>query len=401
MTALVTFITRCRHVYNDIIHHDYSGQYRVVIGNESCDLDSASSSLLAAYLFSCEYPDVLHIPFMNIQRHLLQLRPDVTYMISTVLALSPDVLLFESELMTMLQTTDCDIILVDHNTLAVKQQQYSHRVCGVLDHHADTGQYRRDVNVVCPLASCMSCILLYFRAFPLPDNMLDIINSYPHGTKERSASAALRMPHSAVPLHHTFVKFVLMPIMLDSGNGSQKHVAYTYIDRVLLDHYAPDRNALYEELMTIRHDVSTLSAYDLCNRDYKTWRWRGGAIGCASVPMNVGSWMSRVHMHSNCDTAAVYDDVHSMLDYIIQRDNLLMFISLHNNSTGADPCLSSTVRDAPRQILLYSPTDDMHGVSDLIVSRLSPIGIEGLGRSRVYGVDGSVSRKVLAAALNV
>lgn len=79
------FLQECQKVYRNLIqnptHYD---KVKVVLGNESCDLDSAVSALVYAYIIHHENKqkgvrNYEVLPFLNVSREDFPLKTEVTF----------------------------------------------------------------------------------------------------------------------------------------------------------------------------------------------------------------------------------------------------------------------------------------------------------------------------------
>lgn len=127
---------------------------RVVLGNEASDMDSVVSSVVYAFITRNKGTVA---PVLAIQRSELPLRADVQ------LALR-DCGICES----WIQTTEemghdelqqCEVALVDHNSLAPRFEFLKEKVCAVVDHHRDEGEFKDATpRVIAAVGSCSTLV---------------------------------------------------------------------------------------------------------------------------------------------------------------------------------------------------------------------------------------------------
>jgi len=143
---------------------------RAVIGNEASDVDSIASSIaLAHFLHTIEKAKrfqkenspsssssscddfVVTLPIMNLSSpSLLDLRGE-TRSIFPVAGISASSLVFltpsvSSQLESLFQSNQLQLILVDHNELAETQKHWAKAVVGIIDHHVDAQKYMETTN---------------------------------------------------------------------------------------------------------------------------------------------------------------------------------------------------------------------------------------------------------------
>ncbi|KAK3076590.1 hypothetical protein LTS18_012610, partial [Coniosporium uncinatum] len=143
-----------------------------VIGNESADLDSLTSSILYAYIrSSIPTPGAftpLYVPVTNIPRADIQLRPEFLALLPHanlephhLITLSdlPDL----SEIKARLPPENTKWILVDHNALQGELGKiYAGRVVGAIDHHDEENMIPEETGVeprvITKTGSCTSLV---------------------------------------------------------------------------------------------------------------------------------------------------------------------------------------------------------------------------------------------------
>ncbi|XP_070692309.1 exopolyphosphatase PRUNE1 isoform X2 [Pempheris klunzingeri] len=110
--------------------------FHVVLGNESCDIDSMVCALTYAYFLSKSHRDMLALPLLNIRRSDLSLRSDNVALLQQV-CLPVDLLLFRDQLdLRALQRAGrLRLTLVDHNILPRSDSDLEAAVVEVIDHH--------------------------------------------------------------------------------------------------------------------------------------------------------------------------------------------------------------------------------------------------------------------------
>jgi exopolyphosphatase len=112
----------------------------VILGNEAADLDSMASSIAYGYLCQQITPERTILPVMPIPRADFVLRTEAVYVFNEAgINIDDVVFMDEVNLDTVLESAN--IVLVDHNKIAVNLEKYGHKITGVVDHHKDEGLY--------------------------------------------------------------------------------------------------------------------------------------------------------------------------------------------------------------------------------------------------------------------
>ena len=99
----------------------------IVLGNESCDLDSAVSSVAFSHFLSFH---TLSLPFLNIPREDVPLRTEVIHSIGSK---NVENIPTRDDL-DLLLLTNLTLILVDHHILAKHYENLISRVVQIIDH---------------------------------------------------------------------------------------------------------------------------------------------------------------------------------------------------------------------------------------------------------------------------
>eukprot|EP00242_Pyramimonas_sp_CCMP2087_P010172 CAMPEP_0198207718 /NCGR_PEP_ID=MMETSP1445-20131203/11151_1 /TAXON_ID=36898 /ORGANISM="Pyramimonas sp., Strain CCMP2087" /LENGTH=393 /DNA_ID=CAMNT_0043880855 /DNA_START=243 /DNA_END=1424 /DNA_ORIENTATION=+ len=248
-----------------------TGAVTVVMGNEAADLDSCVSAITYAFLLDREggatSPPV--VPLINIPRGDFVLRPDAVTLLTSS-RLEASALLFEEEVdLSALKHASrlAQLVLVDHNRIASRQEQYLPHVVEIVDHHVDEKMYPETAKTHIALVG--SCCTLVAKAFQ---------KRYPQAL----ASPTLR-------------RLLKAGILLDSGYLDRSKGRTTDLDEEmaeLLGGRGEEARALHKELNHQRHDISAMPTWDLLRKDYKQWALGGpeeGAwqVGVSSIGMDL------------------------------------------------------------------------------------------------------------------
>ncbi|KAF3926645.1 Exopolyphosphatase [Orbilia brochopaga] len=267
---------------------------KLVLGNESADLDSFASSILYAYLdaivTTSEVPPkerllspdderdyfwrraTATMPVLNIPRADLALRPEHNHLITKYLSFTPYDVQTVDELPTI-RTIDVSVALVDHNVLQPPlSNTLDQYVTSVIDHHEDEGKYPdAQPRTVIPAGSCTSLVINHFRS--------------------RFGAHWETLPAS---IHSEIARLALAPILIDTANLTSK---VTPIDVVqvteLLERAGEgfDRHAFYKGLQQAKTDLSGLTVEEILRKDYKQWQADNGVIVGVSVSTRSLAWV--------------------------------------------------------------------------------------------------------------
>ncbi|XP_076337616.1 exopolyphosphatase PRUNE1-like isoform X2 [Tachypleus tridentatus] len=155
---------------------NYFPEIHVVLGNESCDLDSAVTSIVTAFLL-CQRKSELEcvvLPVLNVVRKDFRLRTEVTFFLQKT-NIPLDLLIFKDEidLEKLAKEKKLYLTLVDHNILSADQQCLEEAVVRVIDHHK---LECRDRGVRCDMTvemvgSC--CTLVAEKMFTMCPSVID------------------------------------------------------------------------------------------------------------------------------------------------------------------------------------------------------------------------------------
>ncbi|XP_049271970.1 uncharacterized protein LOC119394132 [Rhipicephalus sanguineus] len=134
----------------DLEKLDAFTKVHVVLGNEACDLDSAVSAIVTAYLLHELQPvaTLLVVPVLNIVRKDVKLRTEITYFFEQVdIPLGKLVCRDEIDLKKLLAQSKLSLTLVDHNLLPKEDADLQPAVQEIIDHHRLETSHRCDKTV--------------------------------------------------------------------------------------------------------------------------------------------------------------------------------------------------------------------------------------------------------------
>ncbi|XP_070692308.1 exopolyphosphatase PRUNE1 isoform X1 [Pempheris klunzingeri] len=221
--------------------------FHVVLGNESCDIDSMVCALTYAYFLSKSHRDMLALPLLNIRRSDLSLRSDNVALLQQV-CLPVDLLLFRDQLdLRALQRAGrLRLTLVDHNILPRSDSDLEAAVVEVIDHHL----LERPPSPSCPVTVEMvgSCATLVTER---------IIQKAPEILDQQVAE----LLYAAV-----VVDCVNMCPAAGKVTGKDSEFSAALESRFPS---LPPRGALFQTLLSAKFDVSGLNTEQMLLKDMK------------------------------------------------------------------------------------------------------------------------------------
>jgi exopolyphosphatase len=265
------------------------GRAKLVIGNESADLDSITSALVYGYLQSYCLPDGdsvdITIPVTNIPSADLTLRPELTALLKYANIRPSELITLDDLGTTFLSAEQTQWTLVDHNVLQSDLgQRYAGRVAGVIDHHDDEKKVPRNASprIIEKSGSCNSLIINHFRS------------SWQSSSSLAAADAQI-------------AKLSLGAILIDTINMTDRNKvtphdeeAVQYLEAKVATstatadkHY--DREDFYNVINAAKNNIDDLSIYDILRKDYKQWTDddSGLVLGTAAIVQNFAYLQSK------------------------------------------------------------------------------------------------------------
>ena len=276
----------------------------MVVGNESADLDSLTSSLLYSYLRSLAPPSgaftPLYIPLLNISAADIRLRPEFE-------AVFHHANIDASHLVTLddlpkangrsLDPEDIKFVLVDHNNLQGELgKKYAARVQGVIDHHEDEGTVCSDTSPEPRLVEkCGSCTSLVVRTFKSSwESSTGGFSALASGAAHAQGDSFENDASVTRIWDAQTAKMALASILVDTANltaeGKVEEAdveAVKYLESKIKlssqDAAQWDRAKFYESIDSAKRDIDAMNFEDILRKDYKQWTENGLNLGVASV----------------------------------------------------------------------------------------------------------------------
>lgn len=253
--SVTSFLRASKQLVKGSFQQNVSEKLRIVVGNQSGDLDSIVSAISYAY-FSSLYEDRKIIPLLNFPRKELRLRKDVIYLLSQT-GIDTEWLFFSDDL--PLATNQVEIVLVDHNSMekSLSKLLGSHRIVGIIDHHVDEGNHLdADPRIIRVTGSCSALVLEYWLG-RLGSKQVD----------------------SAI------FKLLMAPLLVDTSLLTYKTTdtdrnAFAVYQDALQD---LDTTQLFSALENEKVNIDDLLIKEIVRKDYKQYEGPNGVIGIGSV----------------------------------------------------------------------------------------------------------------------
>ncbi|XP_052868639.1 exopolyphosphatase PRUNE1 [Anopheles cruzii] len=253
-----------------------------IIGNESCDLDSAVSALALAFhlhqrptlVEPWHTKDTVMFPVLNVLRSELPLKTEVTYFlkqrgISLNNLTCSDEIKWEDE-------TNTDLILVDHHLTKLGQP-----VIGIIDHRpVDAGVERINPQAFRTIDLVGSCATLVGR---------EILKSATEKQLTEGYEDALELLYGAI---------VLDTVNFSKEADKAKPLDYEIAESIEAETHSttPEnrdshRKSLFKSLVAARSDVSELNAYQLLLKDLKILSENNRVVTLPGFPTSVQEYL--------------------------------------------------------------------------------------------------------------
>ncbi|XP_001355224.2 exopolyphosphatase PRUNE1 [Drosophila pseudoobscura] len=238
----------------------------IVIGNESCDLDSAVSALTLAFIYSERSQEHDYVPVLNIPRRDYRLKTEVGHMLSKC-GIAEAMLLFRDDLPNKF-AKDVNVVLVDHHV-----SELAPHVVEILDHRPIDGANPKYMllpqncvrSIETDIGSCATIVGQRYLAVEQP-----------------------RSPIVAQLLHAT--------IVLDTVNFSATAKRFSPSDLVMVEQMERElseggqsdvgrRSELFNELVAARADISNLTLTEVLRKDMKIIQTERQQVPIAGMPI--------------------------------------------------------------------------------------------------------------------
>uniref|UniRef100_A0A182SGT7 DHHA2 domain-containing protein n=1 Tax=Anopheles maculatus TaxID=74869 RepID=A0A182SGT7_9DIPT len=271
------YLQRCRQVIKNAVSKI------AVIGNESCDLDSAVSSIAFAFhlqhvptLLSTWYKNdsTVVFPVLNVTRAELPLKTEVTYFIKRH-GIVLDDLICRDEIDWNGETA-LNIVLVDHHVTKLQQN-----VIGIIDHRPIESNTDFNLNAFTTIKLVGSCATL------VGSEILDQ-KTTPLQELSEGYGVALELLYGAIVLDTVnFSKQADKAKPLDYEIAAKIEAHRNISEEKRLAH----REQLFQRLVEARSDVSELNAHQLLLKDLKIITRNDRTVSVPGFPMAVQEYL--------------------------------------------------------------------------------------------------------------
>ncbi|WBW75047.1 exopolyphosphatase, prune Ppx1 [Schizosaccharomyces osmophilus] len=255
------------HVVSDISASLQTKKLTFVSGNESADLDSCATSIIYAYFLQHKLRERCVVPFFNIPKNELRLRPELVYLLD-MLKIRTDNILFLNEIAAVPERfSSSPIHLIDHNTLDRKEVcKFEESVEGIIDHHKDEGNHlNANPRIIKECGSCSTLVIQYY---------MDILSSL-HKTEETRMEA------------EDIAVLALGPVLVDTGNLKNEKTTDTDVEVAnQLFQFVPsgwNRDEFFSSLKEKKGTYKGFSFMDLLHRDLKQYAPGNVSISYPSI----------------------------------------------------------------------------------------------------------------------
>lgn len=296
--------------------------YIFVTGNQSADMDSVVSALTFAYFSNLQSSEKYVIPLINIPKDDLRLRKDIIKLLSYY-SITEDLLYFVDDFEKLSQNSEKVLVnLVDHNNIQGDELHKAYEsgkveIVGILDHHADEGQFLlADPRIIRTCGSNSSLVFNYFY------------NKFFANDKQ-----FFEKQHEAVEL-------LLGPLLIDTTCMSQKVeepdiFAFNHYKKALGTQFqqlfvsSEGKNEIevfHSTLKAAKKDFEGFSFMDILRKDYKQFTFSGGdRVGFSSIGKSF-KWIftnySKDEIEKTLSNALVINklDLFVMSDSFVRKD---------------------------------------------------------------------------------
>ncbi|KAH8420133.1 hypothetical protein KR009_006169 [Drosophila setifemur] len=249
---------------------DPGRKLHLVMGNESCDLDSAVSAVTLAFVYAQRHREHDYVPVLNIPRRDYPLKTEVGHMFVKC-GISEPVLLFRDDLPGEM-TRDVNVILVDHHVTLLAPN-----VTEILDHRPLD---KEAPSVKLLPAGCEKQIE------PTVGSCATLVAERYLAQSEPRSSEAAQLLHAT--------------ILLDTINFSAaakrfcpRDVAMVEELEVELGLQEDQRKQLFDELVAARADISKLTLTELLRKDMKMLSTDRQVVPLAGMPILVRDFVEK------------------------------------------------------------------------------------------------------------
>lgn len=251
-----------------------SSATKIVIGNESGDLDSSIGSLIHSFYLSNKLKSEEIIPILNYPSEDLALRPETIYVLEEANCNLSELIFINQ---VDIEKSIKEIYLVDHNRLSNRQKSFAPLVISVVDHHVDESS---------PLVN-------------LKDKKIEVVGS------ACTLVAENILLDNNFTIDSSIAKILLSVILSDTFNLSESGGRTTQKDKDISNQLAQiidaDKQAnivqkeIFEKVEQAKYDTKSMTSADLLRKDYKQWELPTKSdkiirLGISAAPISFQEW---------------------------------------------------------------------------------------------------------------
>ena len=253
MMKVNSFINNARSIFTTKPVH------KIVIGNQSADLDSIASAIsMSFYLNNLSSDSDTFIPVINSTKTILQSKKECLFLFD-FFSINIDELIFISELK---HKNISQVILVDHNQLDEQEisMEFESIVTGVIDHHIDSHTFQSADPRIINLNAGSNCTLI-----------------------------AELFYKSKINLDSSFASLLTFPILFDTSNLTVRAGQSDFeMIEFLTEISSLDNNLIYKKLEEIKFAANEdESTETILKKDYKQYLNGDLKWGMSSVNLSV------------------------------------------------------------------------------------------------------------------
>lgn len=261
-----------------------SQNIHAVLGNSSCDLDSAVCALVYGFFQHGQYDSSveLHIPVLNIRRADYSLRTDVTHVLGRCGLSDSSLLTFRDDIDLHLLHSNggLKLTLVDCHMLSREDSVLDDAVVEVIDHRPRARPDQKGVKTTIELVG--SCCTL---------------------VTEKLLEAAFNVPEQVCEMLYSTI--ILDTVCLSESAGRKTPKDEAIIAKLQALQPSLDRHRIFNELLAIKHnDTANLTTLELLRRDVKVVSNGTFSIAVSAVVTEMQTFLCRKDLASDLKTFA-------------------------------------------------------------------------------------------------
>ncbi|XP_077289285.1 exopolyphosphatase prune [Arctopsyche grandis] len=278
-----TYLKNSRHILND---QKELKNLVIVMGNESCDLDSAVSSLVYAFFLHWTYAnssevnrhfsDTIFVPILNVDKEDLPIKTEVMYFLNkNSISIDNIICRDQVDVELLLSKYHGQLILVDHHILSTRDANLFAYVKNIFDHRPkDVIAWKYDVDIVeSNIVEVGSCASVICSEIVKNKANIEFLNQNRDSTYLLYGTIVLDTVNFLVSADKA------RPLDFEMAELLEKILSIENCDR--------HKKQLFEDLLRARTDYSNLNVHHLLKRDLKIMN----KISIPGLPMLVEEYL--------------------------------------------------------------------------------------------------------------